>query len=187
MAFAADAGAQGFGIGPRVTFNRGDASLADSTALRMLGGQMKLRMSPKTAIELAMDFRSELSEDLQTRVRDMPIQASLLFYPVSTTVAPYVIGGLGWYSQNVARVDSSGTAQEGVTTREMGYHAGLGAEIRAGKHVSLHGDYRYTFLGMGEEGGTPGAVPLPGTIGFQERLKLSHQGSMWNWGATFFF
>ena len=182
------ASAQGVvGLGPRITFNRGDASLPESTALRMFGGQLKFRMSPKIALELALDYKSELSEDLETRVKDYPFQASLLVYPMSTTVAPYLIGGVGWYSQSIARVEGD-VVQEGITTRQMGYHAGIGAEVRAGAHVTLHGDYRYTFLGFGGDAeGSAGALPVPGTIGLQERLKLSHQGSMWNWGATFFF
>jgi opacity protein-like surface antigen len=184
----AGAAAQGtVGLGPRLTFNRGDASVPGSTALRMLGGQMKFRMSPKTALELALDYHSELSDDLKTRVKDYPFQASLLVYPMSTTIAPYLIGGVGWYSQSIGTLEGA-QVEETVTTRKMGYHAGVGAEVRAGRHVTLHGDYRYTFLGMGDDSnGTPGGLPLPGTIGLQERLKLTHQGSMWNWGATFFF
>jgi hypothetical protein len=50
-------------------------------------------------------------------------------------------------------------------------------------------DYRYTFIHFGDPQANtaPGAVPIPGTSSVQQRLKLSHQGSMWTTGVTLSF
>jgi hypothetical protein len=176
---AAPAAAQGsgFGIGPRLTFVRGGDPDADSqrftgAAIRLGGG--------KTALEVAMDFRSTLvGEDLTERVKDYPIQASLLIFPVRTRIAPYLLGGLGWYSQ---RVESLGPIQTTQTTRKLGYHAGFGGELFLHRRFGIYGDYRYTFIHFGGEDSSP-VINLP----LVNRLKMSHEGSMFTWGANFYF
>jgi hypothetical protein len=70
----------GFGIGPRLTFVRGSAELPDG-AQRFSGGAIRLG-GGKTALEIAMDFRSGITGDLTERIKDYPIQASLLLFPV---------------------------------------------------------------------------------------------------------
>lgn len=183
-----------FGIGPRVTFQRPDDSIPDSSALRIFGGQLKLKMTPRTALEVSADYESHLDETLDQRVKTMPIQASLLMFLTKSAFAPYVLGGVGWYQKSIT--DPGPTTSSSTTTsiREMGYHAGFGAEIRAG-HFAIHGDYRYTHIRFGaddNEGGSGGTGStltslVPGLSTLQESLKSSHQGSMWNWGLTFFF
>ena len=37
------------------------------------------------------------------------------------------------------------------TVRDFGWHAGLGAELKLGRHAGLHADYRYTFLNFGDD------------------------------------
>jgi hypothetical protein len=197
-----------FGIGPRVTFQRGDEAVPNSSALRVLGGQVKLRLSPSTAVEVSADYDSKLNQSLTQRAKSMPIQASLLMYPVRSVVSPYVLGGIGWYRHSLtsAGLGAATGASNSVTTttvREMGYHAGLGAELRVGQRLALHGDYRYNHIRFGGSGssssvptaGQPSAAsvstgPLsfvPGLSAIQQSLKLSSGGSMWNWGMTFFF
>ena len=66
----------------------------------------------------------------------------------------------------------------------MGYHAGFGAELRAHRRVGLYGDYRYTMIGFGDD---DDSGFLPGWIPGSERLKLSHEGSVFTWGALFYF
>ncbi len=171
------------GIGPRLTFVRG-AGGADGSQ-RFSGGFIRFG-SGKTAVEIAMDYRSGLTGDLTERVRDYPIQASLLVYPVRARISPYLLGGVGWYSQNVERVSgTSPIVQE--TTRRRGYHAGFGAEVRLARHFGLHGDYRYTLLGFGDDDASDESASTPRLIPFAERLKLSHKGSMFAWGATLYF
>src|SRR5262245_5203644 len=86
-----------FGIGPRVTFQRGDQSVPDSSALRVFGGQIRMRLSPGTAIEVSADYDSKLDKtgSLTQRAKSMPIQASVLMYPVRSAISPYVLGGIG--------------------------------------------------------------------------------------------
>jgi opacity protein-like surface antigen len=185
----ANAAAQSsIGIGPRVTFVRGGESSDGSQ--RFSGGALRMG-SGRTAIELAMDYRSATTGDLTERITDYPIQASLLLYPVRARIAPYVVGGVGWYSQNVKRFTTAGTSLlDDETTRKMGYHAGFGGELRLHRRVGLHGDYRYTVIRFGDDDQTTaagGPSSTPGWIPFAERLKLSHEGSMFTWGATFYF
>lgn len=194
-AFAEATGARaqdgsGFGIGPRVTFQTGDDAVPHSSALRILGGQVKLRLTSKTAVELSADYESTLNETLRERVKSLPFQASVLVFPIRSVVSPYVLGGLGWYRQSIT---NSG---ETLAIREMGYHGGVGAEVRVGKRMALHGDYRYTHIRFGGDDSGSGATVstvttalalIPKLTSLQESLKMSRQGSMWNWGMTFFF
>jgi hypothetical protein len=204
------------GIGPRVTFQRGDEGIPDSSALRILGGQLKLRLTPGTAIEVSADYDSSLQEGLTQRVRSMPIQASLLVFPVKSMVAPYLLGGVGWYRQSITDAGATTAASTTTSIREMGYHAGVGVEVRV-RRIAIHGDYRYNHIRFGGSGDEPapgmtnypstnqastnqastpattgGLLPsvtslVPGLSTIQQSLKLSHQGSLWNWGVTFFF
>jgi Outer membrane protein beta-barrel domain len=179
--------AQSFGIGPRLTFVRGDADLPDGSQ-RFAGGAIRLG-GGKTALELAMDFRSGVTGDLTERIKDYPIQASLLVFPIRSVIAPYLLGGVGWYSQRVERLSTTQTVVDEETTRTMGYHAGFGGEVRVHRHIGVYGDYRYTFIHFGDDDTTRSnsSSLLPTWIPLAERLKMSHEGSMFTWGATFYF
>lgn len=166
----------GFGIGPRVTFVRGGDP--DASSQRFTGAAIRLG-GGKTAVELAMDFRSSVADDLSERVRDYPIQASLLIFPIRARIAPYLIGGLGWYSQ---RVETLGPIVTTETERKVGYHAGFGGELRVHRHFGFYGDYRYTFIRFGGEDSDP-LINLP----LVNRLKMAHEGSMFTWGANVYF
>jgi len=167
-----------------------------------------MRLSPSTAIEVAADYDSKLTRttSLTQRAKSMPIQASLLMFPIRSVFSPYVLGGVGWYRHSVTTSAQGAQGAQGAATtetiREMGYHAGLGAEMRIGQRMAIHGDYRYNHIRFGGSGSasararreTPNAVSalsalssVPGLSAIQESLKLSNGGSMWNWGATFFF
>src|SRR5690348_9973000 len=78
LAFAAPAAAQGFGIGGRIASIRGN-SQADTSAVRFLGGQVRMR-SGKTGFELSLDRHREDNGDLTQRVVDYPLQATLMMY-----------------------------------------------------------------------------------------------------------
>jgi opacity protein-like surface antigen len=186
-ALAQGAPARSFGAGPRISFVRGSADL-DSPSARYSGGQLRARLSEKTALEVSLDYRAQVNESLTERVRDYPVQGSLLLYPVRSALSVYLLGGAGWYSQ---RVDSlvNDLVVESQTTRTMGYHAGLGGEIMIASRVGVHLDYRYTMIRFGdpEAASQPGALPIPGLTEVQRRLKLSHQGSMWTSGLTVYF
>ena len=180
--------AQSFAIGPRLSFIRGSSESPEGTQ-RFSGGAIRLG-GGRTALELAMDYRSGLTGDLTERIKDYPIQASLLVFPVRARIAPYLLAGVGWYSQTVESVSGTGPIFDTETTRKMGYHAGFGGEVKVHRRIGLYGDYRYTFIHFGDEqAGSAGSAstPFPGWVPFAERLKLSHEGSMFTWGATFYF
>ena len=173
------------GIGPRISFVRGaEGPTGDSQ--RYTGGALRFG-SGKTAIELALDYRSDQLADLTARITDYPFQASLLVFPVRRGLSPYLVGGVGWYSQKVQRLSSGGTITlDEETTRKMGYHGGIGAEARLHRHFGLYGDYRYTFIHFGDDD-RPTTSSTLGLIPFADRLKLSHEGSQFTWGANFYF
>ena len=175
--------AQALGIGPRLSVVRADPAV--DTSERFSGAVLRLP-SGRTSLELALDYRSTLTGDLLERITDIPIQGSMLIYVTRARLAPYILGGVGWYSQNVQRFSTVGAATpvDEATTRRIGYHAGFGADVRIHRRVSLHGDYRYIFLNFNSDDPEPAT---PRLIPFAERLKLSHDGSMFTWGAVFYF
>lgn len=185
LASAAGAGAQSLGLGPRLSFVKADIHAEDAT--RLTGGVLRLRTSPKTALEVSFDYRSHLNETLTERIKDYPIQGSFLLYPARSVVSPYFVGGFGWYSRKVESLQDDQVIAS-TTTRTTGSHAGLGTDISIGQHLTIHADYRYTLIGFGDEADTaPGAVPIPGLLWLQDRLGLSHKGSMWTTGVTVYF
>jgi opacity protein-like surface antigen len=174
---AAPASAQGFGVGVRIATIRGDVNVDPAaTAKRFTGGQVRARVSPRTGVEVSLDMRSETNDAGTQRVKDYPLQASLLLFPISSTFSPFVLGGAGWYTHKLESL-SNGTVTSSESTRKMGWHAGFGAELLIGRHAGVHGDYRYTFLHFGDksDGGVLGG------------LRPSYGGSMWTAGLTFYF
>jgi hypothetical protein len=178
LMLAAPCAAQGFGIGARMSMVRGDAQ-ADpaATARRFLGGQIRARVSPKTALEISLERRTQTG--LAERVRDYPLQGSLLLYPLHSTFSPYLLGGVGWYT-HVVDAMSAGQVTASESSRKMGYHLGFGAELKVGAHAGVHADYRYTMVHFGD--GTSS-----GTTGLASRFKPSYDGSMWTAGFTVYF
>ena len=183
------------GIGGRISTVRGDEE-AGTTSQRFTGGQIRAGLSGKISVELALDVKTETNEAETLRVRELPFQASLLFFPVRTNFAPFLIGGVGWYSTRVETLDGT-EVLDSVTTRRRGYHGGFGAEIRLGNHAGLHADYRYTFLnfddddeeeeeGADEEEDTSflGALNPASAV---SRFLPSSEGSMWTVGLTVYF
>lgn len=178
--------AQSFGIGPRFAFVRGDVNSDAST--RYSGGLLRLRPSPRTALEISLDYRNHLNESGTERIKDYPIQGSLLLYPVRATVSPYLLGGIGWYRQRVDTL-ADDLVVDSTTSSKTGYHAGIGSDLWFGRRATLHVDYRYTFIGRQNDDAdaASGAVPVPGLGALQDRLRLSHKGSMWTTGLTVYF
>lgn len=182
---------QSFGLGARFSFVRADVS-ADAGADRFTGGHLRAHVSKRVGIEISLDSRSETNEELTERTRDRPLQGSLLLFPVRSTLSPYVLGGIGWYSHRFERLaDRKVTDTE--TSRKMGYHAGFGGELRLGRHAAAHADYRYTFLRFGskaiESDTIAGAIARAHASG-QSRLAgflPSYEGSMWTAGLTIYF
>jgi hypothetical protein len=178
LSFAAPASAQGaFGIGARMATIRSTAE-SDTGALRFLGGQVRVRLSPKTAFELSLDRHREDSPDLTQRVVDYPLQATLMMYLTRSTFSPYLLGGFGWYTHKVQDLTGD-KISDIVSTRRTGYHAGFGAEILLGHHAGVHADYRYTFLHFGDSSSSGSSLT--------GHLLPNYEGSMWTAGFTVYF
>ena len=172
LAAAAPAAAQ-FGAGARIAMVHREIN-GDDDSVRFTGAQIRLG-SARTAFELSFDRRSEDFELLNEKVKETPIQASLLLYLAGGGFKPYLLGGPGWYKRSVEPLDGSG---ESVSTTTFGWHAGFGAEFRPGRHFGIHGDYRYTHLSFDDDDEDEG---------FISSLFPSHDGSMWTVGFTFYF
>jgi hypothetical protein len=180
LAMPEAAAAQGaFGIGGRLSWVRRDVKVEDDST-RFTGGQIRARLSPKTAIELSLDIHSETNELETARVREYPIQASLLLYPVRSVFSPYFLGGAGWYSQKFEVLAGDETVSS-ETVRDFGWHAGFGAELKLGGHAGVHGDYRYTFLNFGDDDDEDEDEGILG------RVLPGYKGSMWTVGLTVYF
>lgn len=173
--------AQTIGLGPRLSFVRGDVP-SGTGSTRFLGGILRLRSSRRVVLEGAADFRTERSEDGLIRIRERPVQGSLLLFPVRSTLSPYLLAGYGLYSRTTDTLDLAGAPTATVSERKAGTHVGFGAELFLGRRAAFVLDYRYRFVRFGEpeNGETP--VELPGLGG-----RLSHRGSMWTSGLAFYF
>lgn len=179
VTIAAPAAAQSVGIGPRLSFVRGHLP-SGTPSSSLFGGSLRF-VSKHTAVEMSMDIKTVYSTDRTLRTRETPIQMSLLLYPVRAAVAPYVLGGFGIYRQTMESVDPAGEALGSVRTQNTGWHLGGGLEILVTRHIGIYGDYRFRFVSFGDP--EPGSEPidLPGLS------KLSHKGSMWTGGMSFYF
>ena len=187
LLFPAQASAQ-FGVGARFAMVRDDAHV-DSDSVRFTGGQLRLGMSKRTAIELSMDFKTLEVPGDTIRTKDRPIQVSLLLYPVKTAFAPYLLGGIGWYKREVQLMDGD-TVVSSDSTTEFGYHGGFGLQIGLGKHAAIHGDYRYTGLKFGDDSEDTAAPKLSdrsSLLGVPSSLLPGYKGSMWTVGFTVYF
>jgi hypothetical protein len=188
LAVPGQAAAQGFGIGPRISFVRGNV-VTDEPSSRFVGGTMRMG-SKHAALELSLDYRSYRNLDNTVRVRETPIQGSVLIFPVRKVVAPYLLGGAGLYGRTYQTLGPLGEVVATTSTeRKFGVHLGLGAEFFLGRHVAIFADYRYRFVRFGTPAADDQPINIPGSsvIPGLDKVKISHQGSMWTTGVTFYF
>jgi len=181
--------AQSLGIGPRFSVVRGDL-LTNTPSSRFVGGTLRLVTGPHTVLEASMDYRSYLNEAGTERVRERPIQGSLLLFPVRSAFSPYVGGGIGLYSQFHDTLGANGLVTSTTMEKKVGWHLGAGAEIRLARHAAFFADYRFRFVKFGapdEPGSEPVTIPGSSVIPGLKNVKLSHQGSMWTSGVAFYF
>ncbi len=174
------ASAQSIGIGPRLSFVRGDVA-SGTPSTRLFGGTVRMRTSPHMALELAVDHRSITDLDAATRVRETPIQGSLLMFLGRGTLSPYLLGGFGVYTHMTDTLNEDGLPIETTTERKTGWHLGAGAELFISRRAALFADYRFRFVKFGEPDPDSEPIGVPG-LG-----RLSHRGSMWTGGLAFYF
>src|SRR5690606_29897712 len=95
----------------------------------------------------------EYDEDRTTRLREMPIQASLLLFPVRAALSPYLLAGFGVYTRHVDTLAAAGTVIDTTTERRTGWHMGLGAELFLVRRAAVFVDYRWRFVKFGQPDG----------------------------------
>ncbi len=182
------ASAQSVGLGPRFSFVRGHLP-SNTPPARLIGGTLRMGGAKHTALEITLDYRSTTNEDGTTRIRETPIQGSLMLFPVRRMFSPYLLGGGGIYTRNTDTLSPKGLTLSTVQERKLGWHLGMGAEFFVSRHAALFADYRFRFVKFGDPdtASDPINIPGSGTIPGLDRLKLSHQGSMWAGGIAFYF
>jgi opacity protein-like surface antigen len=187
-AFPAVASAQSFGIGPRFSFVRGNLTTG-TPSTRLVGGTMRIVTGGHTALEGSFDYRAFMNEAKTERTRETPMQGSLLLFLVRSTLSPYVAGGLGVYTQMHDTLGPAGVVLTTTSERRVGWHLGAGAEIKFHRHAAFFLDYRFRFVRFGEpaEGAEPIKIPGQTIVPVLEKVKLSHEGSMWTSGMAFYF
>ena len=188
LAVPAQVMGQGFGIGPHISFVKGNVGTG-TPAERFFGGSLRMG-SKHVALEASLDYRSYLNEAGTLKIRETPLQGSLLIFPIRSVIAPYLLGGAGLYSRTLETVGGVPNVTASTSERKFGAHVGLGGEVFFGRHVAFFLDYRYRFVKWGtpevledEPINIPGGSIIPGL----DKVKLTHQGSMWTTGVTFYF
>lgn len=172
------------GLGVRLASMSGveTANGTESPERWFVGGQIRLRGS-RAALELSLDQHTTTDDVLQVETRRRPVQASLLLFMSKSAIAPYVIGGLGWYTTSVTSI-AAGATSESVSRRDSGYHFGIGGELRFNPHAAAHFDYRWIHV---NDGSTSSGITVPGIGTVLDKLGVSTNSSIWTAGATFYF
>lgn len=183
LCWPASAEGQGVGIGPRMSFVRGDVT-TNTPDTRFVGGTLRMRSSPHVVLEIALDYRVHDLPSGNERLREVPLQGSMLLLLSRSRFRPYLLGGMGIYTEFTDTVDIKGVVVSTNRTRKTGAHIGMGAELFASRHAALFADYRFRFVKFG---GDPEAGAEPIDVPGLSKLKLSHRGSMWTSGVAFYF
>ena len=115
------------------------------------GAQFRLKFIPLFGFELLAGYRRENVEAQGNRVLEIeqiPVQASVLFYPL--TLGPlrlYALGGGGAYFTRSSGVNANASYGK-VTSTDFGAHLGAGTDILLGGSIYLSGDVRYIWLNV---------------------------------------
>ena len=178
------AAAQMLGVGPRFSMVRGDLATNTPTT-RFYGGTLRLNTSKMVGLEGSLDFRTTWDTSKTQRLRETPLQGSLLIYPLRSVLSPYALGGMGIYTRTYEVLGPGGVIAQSAQERKTGMHLGFGGELRVAKHAVAYVDYRYRFVKFGN--GTNSAAALLNTVPGMSLWKFSHEGSMWTGGVAFVF
>ena len=125
-----------FSVGGRATYY--DPQEGQS---RWFGGaQVRVNPFRYLSFEGSADYRQQDTEG--TRTHTYPVQVSALIYPLGhTRLAPFLLGGGGWYYTTV-----KGPGNFDDTQNRFGLHAGGGLQFFLSDHISLDSTYRYIWL-----------------------------------------
>ena len=116
-----------FSIGGRATYY--DPQEGQS---RWFGGaQVRVNPFRYLSFEGSADYRQQDTEG--TKTHTYPVQVSALIYPLGhTRLAPFLLGGGGWYYTTV-----KGPGNFDDTQNRFGAHAGAGLQFFFNDHVSI--------------------------------------------------
>ena len=107
----------------------------------MGGAQVRAYLTKFFAVEGSADYRQEHNNATSTTLDIYPVQVSGLLYILpDSPVAPFLLGGVGWYH---TKVRAPGGIDE--TSNRFGSHVGGGVQFFLSRHFSLDGTYRYLF------------------------------------------
>lgn len=104
------------------------------------GAQVRVNPFKYLSFEGSADYRRQNTEG--SRIHTYPVQVSALIYPLGhTRLAPFLLGGGGWYYTTV-----KGPGNFDDTQNRFGLHAGGGLQFFISNHVSIDSTYRYIWL-----------------------------------------
>lgn len=138
------------GFGPRLGYYK--AQDADEGNF-YYGLQTRLRFGAVLGAEGAIEYRAGQEygfDDLgySVKTNSVPVTASLmLFAPLSESISPYGLAGIGAYFTNYNYSDGAedlGFSDD--SSFNLGYHLGFGVELPFNDNTAISVDYRYLFL-----------------------------------------
>ena len=171
------AGGDGFSLD--LGIHGGLVGVPDGEGQRCVGGaQVKVHLLWLIAAEGRASYYTDTVDSTTTQsidVKNVPLQASVLIYPIKLPkLGVYVLGG-GTYSS--IRLEANGPVQGTVTEKKWSAHVGAGVDIKLTSRVTLNGDARFVFLDVQDAEGLGSAVLenykgdfWTGTIGLSFRL-----------------
>ncbi len=110
----------------------------------LAGATLRLKLAPILAVEGDIGYRQAKFGSNALTVRDWPITATGLLYPL-----PIIYGGVGagWYNTTFDYSDTyNDVGIDDETSQEFGWHLVAGLELPASPSVKIFGDVRYVFL-----------------------------------------
>lgn len=104
------------------------------------GAQVRVNPFKFLSFEGSADYRSQ--DTAGSTIHTYPVQVSALIYPMGhTRLAPFLLGGGGWYYTSV-----NGPGNFDDTQNRFGLHAGGGLQFFFNNHISIDSTYRYIWL-----------------------------------------
>jgi hypothetical protein len=188
-AFPAIAAAQSVGVGTRLAFVKGDDSPVlegtDESKARFAGAYVRLRTG-RVGFEAALDYH-KTTDAVDTTITSYPFFGSLMYHMGQGPSGPYLLAGVGYFSQRL-RVKADDGSTPSTVAHSVGYHAGAGLELAIGRRASVYADYRYTFADRPTFDDLAGFLSsfAPGSSAGDNR-GLDVRGSMWTTGLTIYF
>lgn len=136
------------GFGPRLGYYKAQ----DADEGNFYGGiQTRLRFGAVLGVEGAIEYRAGQEygfEGYSVKTSSVPVTGSLmLFAPLSESISPYGLAGIGAYYTNYNYSDgaeSLGFSDD--SSFNLGYHLGFGVELPLNDNTAISIDYRYLFL-----------------------------------------